>query len=638
MGGNFLISSTTDRLDVTVGEGSTRNTSGIEYKLNTPVKLALPASSSGVIYGVFDGNYQVLVNQATVQPPGSFLIGTWTTSATGVSAVTRSGFPGNQQATVVQTVSQLASVSSDYPVAIVTGSNSSPNAGDGLDGSGTYFLQTPDVDRIATDGIASNTSPGKYWFRSVPTVQRNIESGNRMRSSIGISGLAWMPQQSSSAAVSYRKAYNASANCTELQVHFVGAYNSSATITSFTTTVRCAIQLADGSNVPTGAPVSFTFSGSVTGTIPSGGVLTSDALPIILTAGQRFFIITYSPTTTFSYNGVLSGLSGDNYYNGDGITNYASITNDLSQEGANCFGPGMITGMVSPKDFNSVCIVGDSISAMYNDSNVDASGNPSLQRGWAQRAMPTKSVVSCGLGGWYAQGISTQFTGSAYLAQFPYRYVRDCLFNPGFNDFFGGTAAAATVQGYASTIVAAIRAAGVKRVIGCTVKPASTSTDGWATTVNQTARSEGGRTAYNAWVLANASNLFDGTFDFAGALADATTPTKLNPGPYTALLTDTVAASSSQFAIVCTSGGSRLKCASGVVKYISGGLTKYTQATSYRASGTLIVLIAIGSAPDIGSSYTVYQGWAGDTSGTGSHPSGYGHMAAASAWPATLLS
>jgi hypothetical protein len=467
--------------------------------------------------------------------------------------------------------------------------------------------------------------------------QSKLENSVRTEAAVGVSNLLWIPTNATlgGASVSYRVEFCAAVDCAHLRLHWAGQYVSNGVLASYTTTLKASIQLANASGDPAGSAIPVTFGANgLTGTIPAGGVLRSDPVPITLAAGQKFFVITYSPTATMGINGNLSNRSGNNFYGGDATTNPGLFTNDQSQAGAVSFGPGMITALVSPKNSKAVLLIGDSIGANANDStalNV---------RGWLGRALGTnRALVNAGIGGSRASGQAGQ--AAYYLAFYPASYCDVAVYEPGFNDFYSDGSTDAATRANAAVIVANIRRMGLRKVIGCTVKPATTSTDGWLTTTNQTPRSgDAARQYYNAWLLTQTNALFDGVFDLASAVAANGNPGLLAVGPGTTIGSGTAGTNSSTAVIWTTSAAvGDSSWAGTTVAVVHAGVTSYGQVASFRpgASANALIFSTPLAACAAGDAFTLYNSWCGDVAGAGAHPNGYGHAQVASRFPLTLL-
>ena len=640
--------------EITVGPGSIRGDAAITTGSTASAamaatKLTLPPGTSGAIYiyiqtsssGTAAGFTDDLSPGNSFIPLNSVEIARYATNASGVTSVVLKNLPDDFylifNIAIVQTVSQLAALDTAHKAAIVTGSNTWPQAGDGLDGAGIYFLQLPDSTHLAANGVASTKAIGTYWFRAVTSGLSKLENAARTEAAVGVGNLLWIPGSATlgSASVSYRVEFTAAVDCTHLRLHWAGQYSSGGVLVNFTTTLKASIQLADANGDPTGGAIPVTFGANgLTGTIPGGGVLRSDPVPITLAAGRKFFVITYSPTATMGINGNLSNRSGNNFYAGDAAANPALFTNDQSQAGAVSFGPGMITGLVLPKNSRAVLMIGDSIAANSNDCT-------SLNvRGWLGRALGTsRAVVNAAIGGSRASGQAGQ--AGYYLAFYAAAYCDLAVYAPGFNDFYGDGAPDASTRANATTIVGNLRRMGMRKVVGCTVKPGTTSTDGWLTTANQAARSgDAARQTYNAWVLAQVNGLFDGVFDLAAAIAANGNPSLLATGPATVIYSGTAGASSSPGAIWTASGAvGDISWAGATVSVVHAGTTYYGQIASFRpgsSSNAVIFSNALtGCSP--GDTFTVYNSWCGDVTGVGAHPNGYGHVQIAGQFPLNLL-
>jgi hypothetical protein len=440
-------------------------------------------------------------------------------------------------------------------------------------------------------------------------------------------------------ASSYRKRYVITSPCTELHIHFAGLTVAGGSVLPLSWSGKVSLQKADGLGNPSGPAIPVTFGGSSTFTL-NGDIQRSDSVVISLSAGDVLFVITYNATTSFPSNGYLSPLSGDNIAFGVDATGDPTLfTNDGSQIGVLALAPCLITGKIQ-KDNKNRCVIGygDSIMQGFNDSDT------TIQRGWLARALGSDfGYVNVGIGGSSAFSIATipaNYVGIYYAA----KYCGLAVYNLGFNDFFGGQASAVQVEGWTATIVSQIRAQGVSSIIGCTVLPGTSSTDGWTTAINQTPKPEGGRTQYNSDVLAGFVSSFDAAYDFNGSLALVTNLQKRNPSTAAVVATDTAGAGSVISAIRTSANGvGSTTWAGATLKWTHLGIDYYGQILAYRPSlvGGLNVLFTSGLVGteliSPGDTYVIINSWDGDVGGGGGHPNGYGHTHAAAVAAGTLV-
>ena len=444
----------------------------------------------------------------------------------------------------------------------------------------------------------------------------------------------WLPSaRPVSTDYSYRKRFQAAVSGSNIRCYWAGTYVLSGSFVNFSSTYKASFQFADSTGAPVGSAIPLTFNSSTTGTVPSGGFLVNDPLPVSVAAGDYFFITTYVPNGSYAgINGNLSNASGDNYYAGDATGNASLFTNNQYQAGAQAIGPGMITAMVLPSDRKGVAGIGDSVMGNAND---EVNGG-----GWLNRGINnTRGYVNLGIGGARTTGITNQAT--YLLAWMPLRFCRDAVLDYGLNDLSADNDSAATVESAALKLLTTVKSFGIRKRILCTVKPFPTSTDSFTTTNNETiASNDAARQTYNAWVLTQTGVSCEGTFDFAATLAANGNPALLATGPLNVLFTDTCGTGSTASTIYASAAGiGTISQSGGIVALTHAATTYYGQVKSWRptAGGTnqIAFAAALGATPSVGDSYTVYQGWGSDTAGA--HPTGYGHAAAAAGFNLSIL-
>lgn len=245
-----------------------------------------------------------------------------------------------------------------------------------------------------------------------------------------------------------------------------------------------------------------TFGGSQSTVVNNGQTILSDPIDFSgvggVVAGQVLNVRTY-------INGISSASNWpvfDDAYTGDKLTAslgttadqthtaYGSLTND---KGAG-YGPNVIWGN-SPG--NVVVTIGDSISQSVNDT---VNGPPAgIHAGWVDRAfansMPLINTARHAERGdaWFGATLAHR-RGLAYSGN-------RVIVAYGNNDFYTGTnLTALQMQNTIIPIWRAFTQRGFK-VWAVTVSPRTTSTDSWATSVNQTPVANGAaRIAYNQWL------------------------------------------------------------------------------------------------------------------------------------------
>lgn len=251
------------------------------------------------------------------------------------------------------------------------------------------------------------------------------------------------------------------------------------------------------------------------------GYLDSDPVAVEVTAGTSILVSTFlSSGTPYSTGFSASGNTyGDTVGTGDLTAPTATPGTGTS---ASLYGPSLILGTpangVSAKPV--VAIIGDSIARGYSDSGSwGADGG-----GFIVRALEAASLP------WV---MGARFTSSAqdwtdvYGRKIRLGMLADCdyaVINLGINDILNQAQTALQTE---TSLISVANGTCAKRGIRayvCTIGPSTSSTDNWATLVNQTVNaSDAIRIAYNGWIRAgcpvdNATSLTPVAVGTGGAL------------------------------------------------------------------------------------------------------------------------
>jgi len=252
--------------------------------------------------------------------------------------------------------------------------------------------------------------------------------------------------------------------------------------------------------------VPVTFGGSASVTIPGGGTVVSDVIPLTFSAGQIMYARTSVsatsggkwPTGMITQTGLSEGLvSGTTVTPGYLAT--SSPTN-IPASYTRVYSPALILGKPSPvlgKPAAAPMVLG------VGDSIMAGVGDPYDDRGFFRVACRKAGVAFSDLG-------SPGATADVYLKQFwvkgaimtaPFDYVVTEL---GSNDC-SALLPFATIQSNMIAWWLNVAAHG-HRIVQTTITPRSNSTDNWQTTDNQTALSGYAdlRNQLNAWIRAGA--------------------------------------------------------------------------------------------------------------------------------------
>ena len=288
--------------------------------------------------------------------------------------------------------------------------------------------------------------------------------------------------------------------------------------------VDVAVQASSATAV-SGSHHTVTFKRAKAFTIPAGGELISDPVPMTVRAGQNLLVSVFlSQATTSStwhsdaFDTSYFSLPG-NHTRDDGDGDYVRATTSWYY----------LSGVdLLPRNASSTVVAfGDSITDGYNTPI------GSYQR-WpddlARRLAATRprGVVDAGIGGnRVLTDVPNIWQGISALKRFQHDAlgepgVRTVILLEGINDIHAGVNATGgpltaqdLVNGYRQ-LIAQAHAAHV-RIIGGTIMPNSLSGD-----------SEAIRQAANAWIRTGGA--FDGVVDFDKAMSDPADPDNLNPG------------------------------------------------------------------------------------------------------------
>lgn len=276
-----------------------------------------------------------------------------------------------------------------------------------------------------------------------------------------------------------------------------------------TITFKASLEIVSSTNPGTlnnvGTIYQFTFGGRTTATLDAGGEIIADLLGISLAPGDVVAIRTYLAS------GTAYTCAGHFIYSTNGQPGGFTAASDLTAPGSGAvtnangyvYGPlallGYPEGAATAK---CPLFVGDSIGNGAVDtaySTIPALGTG----GFMIRAVTGKAgMVNVAIGGDIIGGFY-QANGSLYRLAAA-RHCTSGIIEYGTNDFNGGSTAAA-VESIVLTVGAEMRRLGLPKVFVCTVVPRVSSTDGFATTANQTplnAGNEAQRVLYNTWVRA----------------------------------------------------------------------------------------------------------------------------------------
>ena len=265
------------------------------------------------------------------------------------------------------------------------------------------------------------------------------------------------------------------------------------------------------------------FSDSITGTAADGATIVSDPLTVNIPYGATFYVRTFASCTAgICFRNGAGGLNtaGGLTTSGEcwtfGVTTPNTVTTPgpfANQQAGLYFGPTAIIGVTSRV---SVFVTGDSRqnNGVAYDVATDGYGltgelNRSLGRPYATLN------AACG-----SERIATVVnTPALYVRRLALaQYCSHIVCGYGINDIAFDARTSAQVLGDLQTFWASF---GTKPVYQQTISPVSTSTDSWATTVNQTTSATNGqRTALNDLIRFMPSGL-SGMFEVADQVESA---------------------------------------------------------------------------------------------------------------------
>jgi lysophospholipase L1-like esterase len=271
----------------------------------------------------------------------------------------------------------------------------------------------------------------------------------------------------------------------------------------------------------------LTFGGRTLATLDPSGRIVSDEMNLSVAVGDDIAVRTFLASgTAYSPRAVLpEGLRG-------GFT----ATTDLTPPGSAAiaagsgyyFGPATVLGHPDPAAAasRSVLLAGDSISKAKGDGYLGDS-LPQLisapyygMGGFVLRALVGKAgLVSIARN---SDSASSLVSNASLRRMSMTNRTTSAIIAEGINDLVGGRTPA-QLQGDVLNLAKMFRRTGHQKVYITTITPDTTSTDGWATTTNQTAfANNANRVTHNNWVRAGApidpSTLLAVTVGTGGAL------------------------------------------------------------------------------------------------------------------------
>jgi lysophospholipase L1-like esterase len=303
----------------------------------------------------------------------------------------------------------------------------------------------------------------------------------------------------------------------EVRLRLSNAYGATPLAVGAVTAARS--DGAAGLILGTARPVPFDGQQAVV--IPAGGEVVSDAVPLVVEAGSPLAVSLFLPVVpqVLTQHWAMQAA----YLSGPGDSTFGDATAFGSQLPSSVVLTGIDVHATRP--VNSVVAVGDSITdglgAAPGESWPDVLGTRLVDAG----GPTTMAVLGAGISGNRLLADSGPQQGDVPLDRFDRDVAAaggatDVVLHIGTNDIAAGRSAA-DIAGGLQRFAEHARAAG-KRVFLTTVTPSETGPHGTPAAVAV-------RQELNAWVREHGGAYADGVFDFAAAVADPASPSRLAP-------------------------------------------------------------------------------------------------------------
>lgn len=297
-----------------------------------------------------------------------------------------------------------------------------------------------------------------------------------------------------------------------------------------------------GATIVPGSLHTLTFSGTPTVTIPVGGHIYSDPVPMAVSPLQTLAVSVYVANTDLMSLHPCCTATTDSYFAANGGGN---LTGGLTQAGYTVAAPWDrlvdAIDVLQSTGQGSIVVIGDSITDGYNPNK---SPNPNLTVSWInvlqrridtlppseQRAVVNEAITGNTLtavpGDKAMVGGGPPGLSRLALDAFSQSGVSEVILFLGTNDLYFGATGAQVIAGLQSAITM-VHQAGL-RIIGVTLTPREASFEERWSTVQQ-----GYLQQVDNWILT--SGAFDAVLNFATTVADvyngACSPTTMFP-PY----------------------------------------------------------------------------------------------------------
>jgi hypothetical protein len=291
-------------------------------------------------------------------------------------------------------------------------------------------------------------------------------------------------------------------NLTSIKIAWAGwavlTSDSTPTGTGQETAASAALTVSASVEFPVGTFTQVLFSGSANGSIATGATLFSDATTVSIPEGSQFFVRTYLRSSGSSGNGMPflgPGTVTSPTYNagGEALDCATSVTNQTLS--------GTVTANIPNADIYPVAIVGTTTKPCFfiaGDSIGMGSGDTIDQSGDAgpiARSLQGKyAYINMAVQGDLASFAKTNYAKRGALVQF----CKNAISEYGVNDVFVGLSTQSQLQSDLGTVWGILATDGASKIFQSTITPETTSTDGWATPINQALLSSAQNTVRNA--------------------------------------------------------------------------------------------------------------------------------------------
>lgn len=277
-------------------------------------------------------------------------------------------------------------------------------------------------------------------------------------------------------------------------------------------TIRVALEI-------NGIIIPLFFGGQRDGILEPGAVLLTDPVSAEAAAASTFFVRTYvtSDGDRWNTNTIVSHIArpGEGYETGASVTD-KTLSGTVTTAETRGFGPSLILAEARA-GLPLVAAIGDSI--LYGQNDVTTTLGSTTDRGFIARAMLTGQVpyTKIGSGGDKTSGFKTW--ANSYNRRLLVPGATHAVVYIGINGLRQGDTAASVIADL-TIIYQWLADLGIE-VWACTIGPRSTSTDSWATTVNQTPDTyNANRVTVNEWIRTTPAPL-TGYFDVADTIESA---------------------------------------------------------------------------------------------------------------------